>query len=137
VKQKPRGFLGDTKRACDFATADSVLGVLEHPNCRKPLFETDGRVLHDGSDLDGKLPPWMASAALPTQLIFEEAYAGTPATRADHTFLPFGTAGHEVVKTVLLIREVNDGFLEGLGFVSGLHTTILTQNCVLLKYIIA
>ena len=135
VHQEPRGFLSHAQCPRHFATADPVLRVLEHPNSWKPLVETDGRVFHDGSDLHGKLSSRMAGAALPAQLIFEEANAGTPATRADYALLPLGAPGHKVVKTVLLIGKVHDGFLKGLGFVSGFHTTILTQNGVLRKYI--
>jgi hypothetical protein len=137
MHQEPRSFLSDAKRPRHFTTTDPVLRILEHPNSRKPLVETDGRIFHDGSDFHGKLPSRVTNAALPAQLIFEEADASATAAGADNTFLPFGTAGHEVVKAILLIREVNDGFLEGLGFVSGFHTTIIAQNRVLRKYIIA
>jgi hypothetical protein len=78
----------------------------------------------------------MPSAALPPQLILEEADLGTAAPWADNAVLPLGTAGHEVVKAILWTREVKDCFLEGLGFVEGFHILSIPQIAGLVNYII-
>ena len=130
-------FLSNTQRPRDFATTDSILGVLKHPHCGKPLIQTDRGVFHDGSDLNGELPPGVVNAALPPKLVFQEAGDLRPTGRANNPVLPFGPTGNKIVQAVLSIREMQDGFLEGLGFVEGFHTSSLTQNLGLVKYIIA
>src|SRR5208282_887355 len=115
----------------------AVLAVLKHPDRWKPLVQTDGGTLHDGSHLDGELPLFMPAAALAAQLLLQEADFFTATPRSHDAVFPLGPTRHDIVKTVLLIREVNDCFLEGLGFVNGFHTRSLTQKHVLRKYIIA
>lgn len=137
VQHEPRGFLGDSEGAVDLATAYSVLSVLEHPHSRKPFIETNRGVLHDGSDLRGKLPLGMATAALPAQLILEEANILAATGRADYAILPFRTTGNKIVQAILSVRETLDCFLKGLGFVGGFHTSSLPQDRGLVNYIIA
>ena len=137
VEQKPRGLLGDAQRPSDFATTDPVLGVLEHPHCRKPLVQTDGGIFHDGANLHGELAARVPDAALPAKLVGKEPDRGATATRADHAILPFRAARHEVFQAVTWIGKITDRFQEGLGFVKGFHTSSVPQNRVLVKYIFA
>jgi hypothetical protein len=137
VQHKPRGLLSNSQVAANFIAGDSILAICNQPHAGKPFIQAKGRVFKDRSDLDGELTLWMADAALPPQLILEEANLGATADRADYTVSPFGTASDEVVKTVLLVREVNDSFLQCLGVVSGFHNLSLPQKRVLRKYVIA
>jgi len=137
VEQEPSGLLGYSERPRDLATADAILGVLQHPDGRKPFVKADRRVFHDGADLDGELPLRVADATLPAQLVLEKADRGAAADRADNALLPFGATGYEVSQAIRRIGEVENRFLEGLGFVGAFHTSIVPQIRVLVKYIFA
>src|SRR5271157_2681698 len=137
VQHEPSGLLSHPKRLRNFATANTVLAVEYQPHCRKPLVQTERRILEDGSNLHRKLPPWMTDATLPAQLILQEANAGTPAPWADDAVLPLRATGDKIAQAVLLIREVQDCFLQGLWFVSVCHALIVRQNRVLVNYIFA
>src|ERR1022692_464178 len=137
VEQKPCGLLGDTERPRDFATADTVLCVLKHPHCRKPLVQTDGGIFHDGADLDGELAARVPNAALPAKLVGKEPDRSATAARADHAILPFRATRHEVIQAVRRFGKIADRFQQGLGFVKGFHTSSVPQNRVLVKYIFA
>src|ERR1039458_6061086 len=137
VQEEPCGFLSHAERPCDFTTADAVLAVQNHPGCGKPLIQTNGGILHDGSDLHGKLALVMSIAALPPQLILEETDLGATADRAHNAVIPFRPPRHKVVQAVLGNSKEDDCFLEGLGFAWAFHTSIMPQNRVLVKYIFA
>jgi len=137
VKHKPRGLLGDAQGAGDLARANAVLAIQDEPHCGKPLIKAERRVFKDSPDLDGELPFSVMHAALPAQLILEEANILATAGRASDAVLPFRPTSHKVVKAVDLIGEVNDGFLKGLRFVGGFHVSSLTENRGLVNYIIA
>lgn len=138
VQHEPRSFLSDTQRPCNFATADAVLAIQDKPHCRKPLIETQRRVLKNGSDLDGELTPGMPFTALPPQLVLEETNPSASALRAGDPILPLRTASHQVLKASHGVREVNDSFLKGLGpLIDGFHISIVPRNRELVKYIIA
>ena len=133
MEHKPRGLLSDSKRPCDLTTGDAILAIQDEPHSWKPLIQTERRILENGPNLDGELPPGMPDAALPAKLILEEPHASAATDRADHAVSPFGTAANEVVQAVLGDREVNDCFLKCLGF--AFHASIVPQNRVLVKYI--
>ena len=61
----------------------------------------------------------MTGAALPAELILEEANFLAPAGRAYNAVFPFRATGYEVVQAVLLIREIQDRFLQALRFFDG------------------
>src|SRR5271157_1340911 len=132
MQHEPRSLLGDSKRTRNLATTHTILAVEDHPHCRKPLVQAERRILEDGSNLDRKLPPWMAHAALPAQLILEKPDARTTASRADNAVLPLRTTGDKIAKAILLIGEVQDCLLQGLWFV--FHALIVRQNRVLVNY---
>src|ERR1039457_5056503 len=69
MKQEPCGLLSNAERPRYLATTDTVLGILKHPHCRKPLVQADGGIFHDGSNLDGELAPRIPNAALPAKLV--------------------------------------------------------------------
>lgn len=121
VKHKPSGLLGDSQGSVNLTTRDAVFGVQDEPHCREPLIQTNWGVFENGSYFNGELAFRVPDAALPAQLIIEEANSGTTADGAYNAVGPLGTTSNEVVKTVLLVREVNDGFLQCLGVVGGFH----------------
>lgn len=135
VKHEPCGLLGHAERSCDLATADTVLAIQDEPHCGKPLFQTERGILENGSNLHGELPLGVTGAALPAELLFEEADFGATTDWANNTDFPPGAAGNEVAQAVLLIREVDNCFLKSLGIVSGFHSSSLPQSRVLVKYI--
>jgi hypothetical protein len=136
VKHEPRGFLGHVQRPCDLAGANAVLAIENEPHRRQPLVQTERRVFKDRSNLDGELPFRMSCAALPAQLILKETdFIGT-AGRTHNAVLPLRPTSDKVVQAVLLIREIQDRFLQALWFL-GFHDSILRRNRGLRKYIIA
>src|SRR5665213_1139572 len=135
MEHEPRRLLGNVQGPGNLATGNTVLAVVDKPHSRKPFIQTDGAVLEGGNDLDGELASRMPHAALPAQLILEEAYRSAATSRADHAVFPLGATSYEVVKAVLGIREVKDCFLKALWFVAAFHTSILPQKFVLRKYI--
>ncbi len=118
MEHEPSRLLSDLERASHFVGTDSILAVGEHPSRREPLIEADGRILKDGSHLDGELPLGMVSGTLPDTPRGAERDALRAANRADN---PFGPAScHKVVEAVIWIREVKNRFLQALGFSHGL-----------------
>jgi hypothetical protein len=111
VQHEPRGLLSDSQVTVNFIARDAVLAVGNQPHARMP------------------------NAALPAQLVLQEAYGSATTNRADHAVLPLRTASDKVVKAVLLVGEVNDGFLQGLRVVRGFHTLSIPQKAVLSKYV--
>src|SRR5207245_6388083 len=69
VEHKPRGFLSDIKCPRHFTTTNTVLAIQNQPHCRKPLIQTERRLLEDSPDLHRELPFRMPIAALPAELI--------------------------------------------------------------------
>jgi hypothetical protein len=138
VEHEPRGFLRNIERASYFVAADTVLSVRDEPNARKPLVETQGRILKDRTDLDRELALRMPCAALPSELILKEAYFGTAAGGAYHAIRPFWTARDEIVQAVLRESKVQDCFLERLRVLfNDFHVPSVRWNRGLVKYIIA
>ena len=137
MQHEPCGLLGHAEGFRNFATADAVLAVEDHPHCGKPFVQTERRILEDGSNLYGKLPSGMAVAALPAQLVPQKADFRTATARAGNAVFPLWAAGDEVVQAVLLIREIEDCLLQSLRFVCVFHALMVRQNCVLVKYIFA
>jgi hypothetical protein len=138
VQHEPSGFLSDTKRPRNFATADAVLAIQDEPHCREPLVQAKRGVFENGPNLNRELPPGMPLTALPPQLVLEETDPRTTTPRANNAIFPFWTTGYQVLQTGHLVLEVKDCFFKGLrSLIGGFHTSILHQTAVLRKYIIA
>ena len=112
----------------NLARTNTVLAIQDQPDRRKPFVQAQRGIFEDSPDLHGELSLIMADAALPAKLIFQEADILATAGRAGNAIPPLRTTDHEVVKTVDLIREVNDSVFQGLGFVSGFHVFNLTPK---------
>ncbi len=118
MKHEPRRLLGNLESAANFIGANPVLAVGEHPSCREPLVEADGRILKDGAHLDRELPLGMVGGALPDTARGAERDALRATSRADN---PFGPATrNKVAQAIVWIREVKNRFLEALWFSHGL-----------------
>jgi hypothetical protein len=113
--------------------ADSVLAIDDQPNARQPLVETKRRVLHHGSDLRGELAFRVSLAALPAALLLQVPDLIATAVRAHDAQGP--TLLGKVFDAIVLVGEVDDCFLEGLGFVC--HEPSMPESSVLVKYIYA
>lgn len=125
MEHEPRGLLGDAECASYFVGTDSVLAVGNHPNGDEPLVERNRGILHDGSDLDGKLPMVMDALALPLPLILEEHSVLTTTGRAGDFAIGPSQLDHEF-EAVVGVCEVDDGLLECSGL--GCHGVPHNQN---------
>ena len=118
VEHEPCGLLSDAQSAVDFVAANSVLAIGNHPNCDKPFVQLDRTILENGTDLDRKLAVVVDGLALPLSLILEE-HNVIPATgRADYDIVRPAQLRQEF-EAIVLIGEVQDGLLQGLG---GFHS---------------
>jgi hypothetical protein len=55
VEHEPSGLLGDLYGAMQFPRGNAVAIAGNHPHGRKPLVQTQGRILKDRTELDGEL----------------------------------------------------------------------------------
>jgi hypothetical protein len=124
VEQVPCGFLCDAQIAGNLATADAVFAIDDQPRSGKPFVKLESRVLENRPDLDRELLFRVLRLALPQAARGQKPNLFAAARRADDTVRP--TARYYVVKAVVAIGEVQDGFLEGVRFVS--HNPILPEN---------
>jgi CheY-like chemotaxis protein len=115
MQHKPSRLLSDLHVSRNLVTADTVLAVGDHPHRHEPLIQSDCRILHDGSDLDGKLALGVVGTALPEPTIRIEFNLVRSARRTDDLAIGPAPEG-EIVNAVIGIREVNDCFLEALWF---------------------
>jgi hypothetical protein len=125
VEHVPCTLLGDSKRAVEFPRTNAVLHIGLHPDCGKPLVETQRRIFHDGSDFNGKLSLGVTALALPKPPRRDIPYILRSAGRADYAILPFRPMRQEVGNTVVGVGKVDDCVLKGLRF--GCHKPILKE----------
>jgi hypothetical protein len=134
VEHEPRGFLGHAKRAVQLVGANPVLAIGEHPQRRKPLVETERRILEDRSDFDGEL--LAAGAALPDPTR-RQKHRGNGAAVYTHGAVRPAKLGDER-KRAVRVREVDNRLGQGLrcrsSFVHGLN---LRSGLGCVKYVIA
>src|SRR6266851_4610401 len=111
MKHKPCRLLCNAKRAVKFHAGDAVLAVDQHPECRHPLIESEGRILEDRSYLEGEL--LIAPLAEPNTPRFDEVIAVGIASRTGHfSVRPAQIFG--ILERTVGIGEVNDGLLQSL-----------------------
>ncbi len=88
---------------------DSVLAVNQHPNCRHPLVQSDGRILEDAAHFDREL--LLAGIAVPdAPCLNERVLLGIAAGTADLAVRP--AQFDRIVESSVRVRKVDDGFLE-------------------------
>src|SRR5271154_3919776 len=114
MKHEPSRFLSNTDSAGNFVGTDAVLAIRNHPNGDEPLVEGNWRVLENGADLGTELLAGMIGLALPHATSRNEADFFAPASRANDTFRP--APRHHEFEAVIGVREVDNGFLQGLWF---------------------
>jgi hypothetical protein len=115
VEHRPCSFLSDANGPVDLVGANAVLGIGYHPYSGQPLAEADWAILKDGSGLDGELPPSVIALALPYPACRDEPNIPTATGWASHLTIRPTETGHEI-KANVRIREVSDGFNQGLRF---------------------
>jgi hypothetical protein len=135
VEHEPCGLLADSQAAMNLPRRDTVLGVGNEPHCRQPLIQADGRILEDGSDLDGKLTARMMGSALPAEMLGEETHAGAAAGRALQDAIRPALC-RQILEAVFGAGEVNDGFLKSRDL-RVFHAFIISKSDGLRKSIIA
>ena len=134
-QHEPRGLLGHVQRTRQFVAADAVLAVDEQPERGQPLLERDGRVLKDGSDLEGELRPGMLTVALPDAGLLEVGHAVRPTGRALHDAIR-PPDRHDGFVSVLVVDEEQNGLLESFGLGCGCHARSVPRMAWSVKYII-
>lgn len=115
VEHEPSRLLGDAKSPRHFVRANPVLAVGDHPDRYQPLVQRKRRILKDSPDLDAELPVVVDALALPLALILEKARI-RPSTGGTLDPMRPAQLGDQP-DAIVGIREVDDGFLERLGFV--------------------
>jgi hypothetical protein len=133
MQHEPCSLLSNAKRTGDLAGTDSVLGIGDEPDSGKPLLKAQRRVLEDGSNLGRKLPLGVGALALPLFLSGEEGNVLPATGGANYNAIRPAVQGH-VFKAVVLIREVNDGFLKSLWRFHGIYTKPINLICQLYNY---
>ncbi len=109
MEHKPSRLLRHAEIAVNLPGTDSIPGVGDQPQHRKPFVETDRGVFHDRPDLDGKLPFGVAIRTLPALLVFEESDVLLP--HVGQTTTPSGQRfAAKVAEAVVLIFEVGERF---------------------------
>jgi len=126
-QHEPRGLLGYTERAREFVAADAVLAVGEQPQSGQPLFQTDGRVLEDGSYLQRELRFGMFGVALVAPNARQIGDVIGVASRTTNDAL--GPADRlNGLAAILVIREKQDGLSESFGRGVGCHEHIMAGS---------
>ena len=119
-QHEPRGLLSHAERTGQFVRTNAVLAVGEQPEGRKPLLETERGILEDGSNLEGELSAGMLRVALVPALSLKVGnFVGTAGRAHNRTVRP--SDRFDGLAAVGVIREEQDCFAEGLGFVRGRH----------------
>jgi hypothetical protein len=85
---EPGGLLRNANGAVNLIRTDPVFAVYQLPHRSKPLVETEGRILEDGSDFDAKLPLCVILSASPPALIRKKNNVTAAARRASDAVLP-------------------------------------------------
>jgi hypothetical protein len=124
MHQVPCRFLTDAQRPGDFIAADSVLAIQDQPSRNHPFIDSERRIFHDGSGLQGELPFVVMRGALPAPNTLQIANLCASACRAGNAVRP--ATHYEVGNAVIGIVEVYDGFLKCLWFAC--HGSILRRN---------
>src|SRR5208337_4442409 len=119
MQHEPCRLLGNLHVTRNLVARDAVLAIGDHPSCGKPLVQGNRRIFHDGADLDGELTLWVMLRARPSQALLAEFHGRATASRADDLAVR-PSADREIVDAVIRIREVDDCFLQALGFGHGL-----------------
>jgi hypothetical protein len=114
VHHVPSRFLADAEVAADFVAADAILAVADQPSGCQPLIQAKGRVLEDGSGLQGELRALVSAVALPQPRICQPYHVIRAAVGAFYDAIRPAQARHKGF-AVLKISEVLNRFLKGFG----------------------
>src|ERR1035437_3983995 len=97
-----------------FPGRNAVAVAGNQPHGREPLVQTQGRIFHDSSGLQGKLPPGVTTGTLPAVVLGLELHLIASAGWAGYAVGP--ATGNDVTAAVLGVLSVNYRFLESGGF---------------------
>ena len=113
MQNKPRRLLRNANGLGNLVAAHSLFAVHQHPQCSKPLVQSDWRILEDRSEFHAELLP--ALFTLPTLLAGKVIVLMLAASWTDGlAFWP--TKLCHGVNTGLLVAEVPNGILECFWF---------------------
>lgn len=125
MEHVPCTLLSDSERAVNLPRANAILHIGLHPDCGKPLVQTERGILHDGPDFHGKLGLEVTALALPQATGSDVPYILRSAGRADNAVLPFRPMRQEIANAVVRVGKVDDCILKCPGFAC--HRHILRQ----------
>jgi hypothetical protein len=109
LEHEPCRRLRDSDRAAKLVRTDTVLGIRQKPKRRHPLIKANGRIFHDGLNLDGEL--LLAGVAEPELARFDKGVLRRGAARANNVAIrPAESLGK--LENPVLIGKVDDGLLQ-------------------------
>ena len=112
MEHEPCGFLSHAKRTGDLAGANAILRSGNEPHSGKPFFQTERRILKDGSNLGGELALRVAALALPFLLVLQLSHVLAPTGGAEHALRP--AMVNHVPDAVIGIGKIENGLLQSL-----------------------
>jgi len=129
MQHEPCRLLSDTQRPGNFAGANAIFAIADHPECAHPLIQAERGILEDRSHLQREL--LLASLAEPDATSLDKRMLCAVAARASyHPIWPAKI--QSVLKAAVCIREVNDCVLKCLRRV---HVSRIGQMALCVKYI--
>ena len=127
VQHEPSRFLRHTDRPMDFVGGNPILAVGQHPDRGEPLIQAERAVLENRPALRRELLADMRALAFPQAAGLDEPDISASTLWAVHAIRP-AKLNHRR-KRHIRVREVLDGFHEGLGF--GAHDGKSTEDRLL------
>src|ERR1017187_1788698 len=121
MQHEPCRFLSNADGAANLVRTNAFAPFRNHPNAKKPLVQSDWRVLENGSSLGRELPFGVDALTLPLALVMQEHNVIPTAGRAGHNAIGPAKQSH-VGQSVVRVSVENYRLLQGLWLlVIGIH----------------
>jgi hypothetical protein len=121
---EPRRLLSDAYGPVNLIGTDAVFAVHHLPHRHKPLIDTEGGILKDGSGLRSELAGIVARAALPAVVLFQKLDVLAATAWAFDAIRP--AARYEVLAAIFGVRKINNGVPKGIE--RGFHDLTLSES---------
>ena len=107
MQHEPRRFLCDAKSAVEFIAGNAVLRVIEQPERRAPLIETDRRILEHGPDLEREFLFLVIAIAAILVRLCHPSQLGCAAMRAFGCAIGPANEKHELPAVLAVCKVLN------------------------------
>ena len=114
LKHEPAGPLSDSERTANFVAADPVLRIGNQPERANPFVVPDGAIFEDCPDAESELLFGLTALASPQLSGGHKTHLDGAATGTRNLPIREPNFLHKRERA-LIVREVFNGFLEGLG----------------------